>query len=157
MEPRLASEPEDAEEAEGPETFLELFTAALSLKRLVVPRWAPRLPEVLVELLPALLELLLSLADADEDPPELEDAEVSGVLEEELPPPPPMPPPPMPPRPRPLRLPRICGASRAAKRSAETTPVTRTVDWSSPVATALVWTTIEPGPPGTLAPVCVLT
>jgi hypothetical protein len=144
VDPRPASELAVLEvelevELVEPGVLLALFTVALSLNRLVVPRWAPRLELVVpedvvvddvdeeVDVLPAepvplvVLEVDVELVDDDEvSVPE-------DVLALPLMLPPPPPPPPMPPRPRPVRLPRICGAIKAAKCSAETTPVSRTV------------------------------
>jgi hypothetical protein len=151
--------PEVVEEEAGFE--VEELVDARSLKRLVLPRWAPRLvAPVPVEL----AVLVVTGALGSEVPPAVEEEEEAPldkveVPEEEadeeleepelepllLPPPPPLPPPPLfpppppiPPRPRPLRLPRSCGAMRAAKRSALTDPESRIVRSTSPTVTVAV-------------------
>src|SRR5579862_2969466 len=88
---------------------------AISLKRLVVPRAAPRL-EVLEAVLAAAFEAVAAGRVA------------AGV--------------PVYRRPRPLRLPRIWGAMSMADRSACTVPVTRTERRSSPVTTVAVRVTM---------------
>lgn len=98
---------------------LLLADAPVSLNRLLLPRFAPRLD---------VAELLVAPTDDELVDDELVDDELVSVFVEvtlmlgAL-----VPLPPMPPRPLSLRLPRICGAISAAKRSAAITPVTRTV------------------------------
>ena len=104
----------------------------------------PTLADELVEIVAPLEspELAEPSPDEDDDPVELDvELETEEEVELELPldgtedeldgDPPPL----VPPRPRPLRLPRICGASKPAARSAVTEPVSRMVRFRSPTAT----------------------
>jgi hypothetical protein len=95
--------------------------------------------------IPAIALLLADVLEEEEEPEEPEPPEL-------LPPPPPPPPRDDPSRPRPLRLPIICGAMIAAKRSAETVPAIRTVRFNSPVSTTTVGMDVTVGPPGPPGP-----
>jgi hypothetical protein len=135
---------------------------ALEPNRLVVPRSGPRLVMVLLPappLAPApdppaelraldnALELLKPEPPADEEEEE-EEEEPEDEPEPPDPEPPPPPPPLLPPRPRPLRLPRSRGAIMAAKRSAETVPLSRIVRCRSATTIGAVGTAAAVGVPG---------
>jgi len=156
-EPELPPEPlllEPEEEEPPPEDEELPEEPDEPLKRLLEVRLPARTPVLTSELtleslavvfratlpLEAELELLLLEEPPEDPPPPDEDPPELGALTDmlgELPPP----------RPRPLRLPRICGASMAAKRSAWITPDTRMVRCRSPTTTGAVRTATGPPPP----------
>lgn len=158
VEPRLEA-PVPLPEPEL-ELDLDVLEAERSLKRLVVPRMAPRL-EVAPDCVDRAVLVEVEVEEApdeepedaeeldedeeldppadepledDEDPPPAEEG--TEVLGELLPPPPPPP-----------RLPRSCGAIKAANRSADTVPEIRTVRSRSPAVTATVLTASAAGRP----------
>ena len=110
-----------------------LALLAASLNRLVVPRCAPILDVVEVDVEPDVEAPVPEVPAVEELGAEVEEAPVvEGV---ELPP--------DPPRPRSRRLPRSLGASSAAKRSAEMLPAMRTVFCTAPNPTVAVRIALE--------------
>jgi hypothetical protein len=154
-----------------PDVAVELLWLVVdrSLYRLVLPRIAPRLdapvpmaafaaelvetvcegsvvpPEEVEEDVPLVLLEDIDELDEDEDEPEPLDPPEPDIVD-------PPPPPPRrlePPVPRPVRLPRSCGAIRAAKRSALIVPDKRTERETLPVliVTVGVVFVVPPPPP----------